>query len=215
MLRLYSTPLSANGRKVLAVRHHLGLDAEIHEVDVYRGHGRSPEYLAINPWGKIPTLVEGDLVLWESNAILQYLADAHGGGRLWGQSPERRADVSRWLFWESAHWQPAFTPLLAEVVGQLLSGVASPETSRVRWDDPQWSVLAKFLERHLDGRRFLVADELSLADFSVAAMMMYVRRAGFPNALWPAISEWYSRIEALDAWQATAAGPWREEAPAP
>lgn len=59
-LKIYATPLSANGRKVLAVSRHLGLNAEIHDVDVYRGEGRTPEYLAINPTGKIPTLAGGD-----------------------------------------------------------------------------------------------------------------------------------------------------------
>ena len=85
MLKIYATPLSANGRKVLAVSRHLGLNADIHEVNVYRGEGRTPQYLAINPSGKIPTLIDGEFVLTESNAILLYLAEAHGANRLWSR----------------------------------------------------------------------------------------------------------------------------------
>ena len=81
-LCLYTTALSANGRKVLALVEHLGLDAEIRETNVYAGAGQTESYLAINPQGKIPTLVEGDFRLSESNAILQYLADRHPERRL-------------------------------------------------------------------------------------------------------------------------------------
>ena len=69
MLKIYATTLSANGRKVLSVSRHLGLEPEIHDVNVYRGEGRTPQYLAINPSGKIPTLIDGEFVLSESNAI--------------------------------------------------------------------------------------------------------------------------------------------------
>lgn len=86
MYTLYTTPLSANGRKVVALSRHLGLDPEIVEVNVYAGMGRTPEFLGRNPWGKVPTLVDGDLTLWESNAILQYITEAHGGFRLHGRT---------------------------------------------------------------------------------------------------------------------------------
>ncbi len=72
-------------------------------MNVYRGEGRAPEFLAKNPWGKVPTLVDGDFVLWESNAILLYASEAHGEDRLWSREPRERADISRWVFWESAH----------------------------------------------------------------------------------------------------------------
>lgn len=89
MLTLYTTPLSANGRKVLAVSHHLGLDPTVELIDVYKGEGRRPAYLALNPWGKIPTLVDDDFTLWESNAILQYLSEAYGDFKLSSRAPQR------------------------------------------------------------------------------------------------------------------------------
>ena len=92
---LYTTPLSANGRKVRAVSHHLALKPEVKIVNVFEGEGRAPEYLAINPFGKIPTLVDDDLTLGESNAILQYIAESYGDCRLWSHDPRRRADISR------------------------------------------------------------------------------------------------------------------------
>lgn len=211
MFTLYTTPLSANGRKVLAVSHHLGLEPEIKLINVYKGEGRTPEYLTINPWGKIPTLVDGDLTLWESNAILPYLCEAYGGYRLWSRDPKRRADISRWLFWESSHWQPALIPVLTDFVAQQL---LSPQTAasapvEVNWGDERFQTSAKFLDAHLRGRAFLVGSEVTLADFSVGAMLMYVGRARFPVDVFANIGAWYERIDSTEAWRATAAGPWQ------
>jgi glutathione S-transferase len=119
-LKIYATPLSANGRKVLAVGRRLGLKPEIYDINVYRGEGLSPKYLAINPSGKIPTLVDGEFVLSESNAILLYLAEAHGANHLWSTDSKQRSRIAQWLFWESAHWQPTLIALLSELVGHRL-----------------------------------------------------------------------------------------------
>jgi glutathione S-transferase len=204
---LYTTPLSANGRKPLAVARHLGVDVRVELVDVYRGEGRTPAFLAINPQGKIPTLVDGDFVLWESNAIIQYLDEAYGDFALSSRDPRRRADVARWLFWEAAHWQPALIPVLAGFVAHhVLPAGARPPATIVRWDDPPPPLA--FLETQLAERRFLAGDEPTLGDFAVAGMMTYARAAAFPFDAYPHIAGWYGRIEALDAWKATAAGPW-------
>lgn len=209
MFTLYTTPLSANGRKPLVVSSHLGLEPDIELVDVYRGEGRMPEYLAINPWGKIPTLVDGAYTLWESNAIMQYITDAYGERRLWSRDPKRRAAIACWLFWESSHWQPAFVPVLTDFVAHLLqTRKVDSNPPPVQWHDKQLETLLMYLDKHLGDREFLVDDELSLADISVAAMLMYVRPAGFPFDVFANIGSWYARIEALEAWQSTAVEPW-------
>jgi glutathione S-transferase len=209
LLTLYTTPLSANGRKPLAVCRHLGLSPRIEVVNVYAGEGRTPAYLAINPLGKVPTLVDGDLVLWESNAILQYLAEAHADGRLWSRDPRRRADIARWLFWEASHWQPALSQVLAGFVGPLVvPALAGTQPLPADWSDAALGGQLDLLEAHLSSRALLAGGELTLADFSVAAMLMYARPAGFPFERYPEIAAWYGRIEATEAWRATAAGPW-------
>jgi glutathione S-transferase len=209
MLTLYTTPLSANGRKPLAVLRHLGLEARVVHVDVYRGEGRTREYLAINPAGRIPTLVDGDLVLAESNAIIGYLAEAHGDFRLSSRDPKRRAEIAQWLFWEAAQWHPALVPVLAGHVGHLLlpATIGAPDGT-VRWDDARLRAELAFLDAHLAGRPFVAGDAPTLADFAVAGMMTYARSVAFPFGMYRAIAAWYGRVEALDAWKATAAGPW-------
>jgi glutathione S-transferase len=214
MFTLYTTPLSSNGRKPLALCHHLGLSPEIETVNVYKGEGRAPSFLAVNPLGKVPALVDGDLVLWESNAILTYIADAYGGEGVWPRDPRQRADVARWLFWESAHWQPgvAAVPGLVKAVAWRL-GVpgAQARSDEVAWGDARFAPVVAFLEGHLRGRRFLAGagDALTLADFSVAAMLTFAHATRFPFDKMPAIAAWYARVEALDAWKACEAEVWR------
>jgi glutathione S-transferase len=209
MFTLYATPLSANGRKALAVCRHLGLEPTTVLVNVYGGEGQTPEFLAKSPLGKVPVLVDGDLVLSESNAILEYVSEAYGECRLWSREPRRRADISRWLFWEASQWQPAIVPLLTSFVARELSLAGSRAEVSVDWGEPAFVRQAAFLDAHLAGRPFLAGDELTLADFSVAAMMMYVRHAEFPVEAYPHIVAWYERIEGTDAWKATAVPPWR------
>jgi glutathione S-transferase len=209
MISLYTTTLSANGRKPLAVSHHLGLEPRVHLINVYRGEGRAAAYLALNPQGKVPTLVDGDLVLWESNAIIQYLAEAYGDHALWSRDPKRRADLNRWLFWESSHWQPTLTQILRPVVAQRLAlGDTGGAPATADWSVPAFQELARLLDVQLLVRPYLGGEHLTLADFSIAGMMTYARIASFPFDAYTGIAAWFERIEALPAWQATQDPLW-------
>ncbi len=209
MFTLYTTPLSANGRKPLALARELGLEPEIRHVNVYRSEGRKAEFLAISPLGKIPVLVDGSLTLSESNAILIYLAERHGGSRLWSAGPRARAEILRWLFWEASAWQPALSALLAPCVGhRLLPDVVPAPASPPDWRDPAIAPLLALLDDELGGREFLCGSALTIADLSVAGMTTYFRHAGFPSIDWPAFSRWIDRVESLDAWRASADPVW-------
>jgi glutathione S-transferase len=208
MLTVYSTALSANGRKVLAVGRHLELDIDVRPVNVYRGEGRHAEYLAINPTGKIPALVDGELTLFESNAILMYLCEAHAGFRLWSRDPKPRGRIARWLFWESAHWQPTLAMLLSACVGHRLRPDLAPPAAAPDWNAAALAPLLKVLEATLGASPFLAGDEISIADFAVAGMTTYFPVAHFPFETYPAFNGWYRRIEMLDAWRATREPLW-------
>jgi glutathione S-transferase len=209
MVKIYATPLSANGRKVLAVSRMLGIDAEIHLTNVYRGEGRTAGYLAINPSGKIPTLVDGGFILSESNAILIYLAEVHGAYRLWSRDARARCKIAQWLFWESAHWQPALSTCLADLVGHRLLPERIPQPrSAPDWNSGLLQPLLNILETTLSSQAFLTGEGVTIADFSVAGMTTYFRVANFPFHAFPAVSRWCARIEALDSWRETATPLW-------
>lgn len=206
---LYTTPISANGRKVLAVAQQLKLNPEIKIINVYQGDGQAAEYLAINPFGKIPTLVDGDFVLWESNAECQYMAEALGNYELSSSDPKIRADISRWMFWETGHWQPSISIVLASAVGHALVPNLVPEPTDVPdWNHPQFLTCAKFINQHLQTNEFLVENKLSIADFSIAGMMTYFRFGKFPFDKFPHLKKWYETIENLDAWKDTQHSLW-------
>ncbi|MEZ4312905.1 MAG: glutathione S-transferase family protein [Polyangiaceae bacterium] len=216
-LALYTTARSANGRKPLAVARQLGLDVEVHTVDVYRGEGQSAEYKELNPFGKIPTLVDGDghsdgdggMVLWESNAVIVYLAEAHGGYALSSTDPKVRAGILRWLFWEAAHWQPVLAHALAPRVGHILfaRGSGAPEPT-VDWWAAAVSGALGHVESYVRRTAFLCGDEVTLADFSVAGMTTYFAAAGFPEERYPGLAGWLRRMEGLPGWASTWVEPW-------
>jgi glutathione S-transferase len=196
---------------VLAVSLHLGLKPEIHDVNVYRGAGRAPEYLAINPSGKIPTLVDGEFVLSESNAILLYLAEAHGAGRLWSNDSKQRGRIAQWLFWEAAHWQPTLIAFLSELVGHRLL----PERILKPQRPPDWSSglvqpILNTLEAGLSAGAFLTGPTVTIADFAVAGMTTYFRAAAFPFERFPKIADWRARIESFEAWRGTESPLWAQ-----
>src|SRR5215468_10093786 len=100
-MKLYGFPLSPNTWKARAVAAHLGLPLELEIVDLTKP--RTPDYLAINPTGRTPTLVDGDFKLWESNAIMQYVA-SRSANALWPDNARTRADIARWQFWQLGHF---------------------------------------------------------------------------------------------------------------
>src|SRR5262245_12946848 len=106
-MKIHIAPPSPRAIRVLAVVHHLGLDTDIKLVDLVGGEHMKPEFAALNPNRKMPVLEDDGFVLWESNAIMQYLAARQGDRTLWPSDPRRQADVSRWQCWELAHWGPA------------------------------------------------------------------------------------------------------------
>jgi glutathione S-transferase len=113
-MKLYGFSFSDNTWKVRAVAAHLGIALDDQLVDLSRGEQRAPDYLALNPTGRTPTLVDGDFVLWESNAIMQYLASGKPNA-LWPDDARARADIARWQSWQLAHWSAeACRPLVFE-----------------------------------------------------------------------------------------------------
>src|SRR5205823_11038710 len=104
MTELYVFPPSPRAFKVMAFANYLGIEPTLHMLDLIKGEQKSPQYAALNPNMRMPTLKDGDYVLWESNAILQYLAAKRPQSGLLPTDEKARLDVTRWQFWDLAHW---------------------------------------------------------------------------------------------------------------
>ena len=114
MIELYVFPPSPRAFKVMAVATYLGIEPTLHTLDLIKGDQKSPEYAALNPNMRMPTLKDGDYVLWESNAIMQYLASKRPESGLLPSDEKGRLDVTRWQFWDLAHWDPTCAVFLFE-----------------------------------------------------------------------------------------------------
>jgi glutathione S-transferase len=206
-MKLYYHPGSTNARKSRLAAALLRIDLELQLVDVFAGAHRKPEYLAINPNGMIPTLVDDDFVLWESNAIAQYLASKSAAMDLFPAAPRARADVSRWHCWDLAHWTPATQTLAFERLFKKIARIGEPDAGAVDRGTANFHRFASVLDGHLSGRRFLVCDALTLADTSVAAGLTYAVEAQIPVDGYSNLERWFESIAKLDAWKATAPPP--------
>src|SRR3982074_2900075 len=128
---LHPVPGSPNGRKVEAVIFHLGLDVEIRHHDLFTGELRGSDYLAINPNAKVPTLEDRDFKLWESAAIMQYLADKAGENTLFPRNPRTRADMPPWHCREGLYFKAAWGTLAYETVAKPKNNAGPPDSVRV------------------------------------------------------------------------------------
>ena len=205
-MRLYGFPLSPNTRKVQAVAAHLGLPLEFQLVDLSKGQSRTPEFLALNPNGRTPVLTDGDFVLWESNAIMQYLASQRPNS-LWPDDARTRADVSRWQFWQVAHGHESCARFLWENMIKKFLGLGDPDAGVLKKSAETFHRDAAVLDGHLGRQPFLVDGAVTLADFAVASYLHYADAAGMPWQRYANVKRWYARIEELPAWRETVPQP--------
>ena len=121
-MKLYYDPITVNCRKVLAGADFVGAAYDSAVMNYFGGDHKQPEYSALNPNESIPALEDGDFILWESNAILQYLADINSASEQYPQDPKVRADISRWHLWEASAWFPCCYAFLVENLVKPMTG---------------------------------------------------------------------------------------------
>ena len=206
-MKLHVAPPSPRAFKVLAVARHLDLDFELVPVDLLNGANLRPEFVALNPNKKMPVLEDDGFVLWESNAITQYLAGKRPDAGLFPADPRARADVSRWQFWESAHWDRACAILLFERMVKQIFGQGDPNPAEIEKGEEEVRRYGAVLNGCLADRPFLCGKHLSLADFSVGAWLNYAERAQYPLSGFPEIRRWYGRLKEMPAWRESIVAP--------
>lgn len=202
-LTLHAFPHSPRGFKVLAAANHLGLDYEFRFVDLGKGDQKRPEFLALNPNGRMPVLEDDAFVLWESNAILQYLADKKPEAGMLPMSARGRADVTRWMFWDASHWDPICAIFIFEHVVKGFLKTGAPDAAEIAKGEQRFHQFAPVLEIQLKMHKFVCGDKPTVADFSLASPLYYAEPAKIPLAPYVAIRRWYTDMSALPAWKET------------
>ena len=185
-MRLYTFTVTPNNRKVEAFVRHFDLDVDIHHVSFKDRETQSPAYLAINPMGKVPALTDGDFHLWESNAILTYLATRFPETRALPTDAKGRADVDRWLHWQSCHLMPAMGAL--KVADEKDVSTVTP--------------LLKILDQQLSGRDYILG-ALTVVDFAIVAYLITKMGRQLDYSGCPNVAAWIERMVNLKGFVAT------------
>jgi glutathione S-transferase len=204
-IKIYGDAGSGSLRRVNAAAKIMGVELERVNVDLFKGESQTAEFKSrLNPHGLTPVLEDGDTVLWESSAINLYLANKVNSP-LVGTTQEERFQVLQWMFWSGEHWRTFTTTIFDERVGKTVMGVPKDE-SLIKFAEGKIRAAAKVLDRHLEGRKFMVGDGLTFADIDIAAPFSQVDRAKFPFKGYPNLIAWHDNLlQSFPAWAETKA----------
>lgn len=189
-------------RQVLALVKHLCIEVEYIHLD---GAGlKAPEYAALNPNRKAPTLVDGDVVLWEASAIMAYLCLKSGSDMWPAHDALEQVELLRWLAWNDCHWSRVVGPFYFEHIVKATFDIGSPDSASLKAEIPDLQKYAKVLDGHLEGRAHVALGRLTMVDFRLAAMASYWRESEMPLQEFPNIVRWIDGLMRIPAW----ADPW-------
>lgn len=193
MLKVLGRKTSGNVQKVLFFLEETGTPYEREDYGRLFENTKTADYVALNPTSKVPTLVDGDTVIWESNTILRYLAATHAP-ELTGSNPAETADVERWMDFVLAAVNPGY---MAAFKGSKLDADKRPASFDA--DIADLNAQMKILDGHLAGKNFIALDKLTLADIALAPIL--TRCLGFPidRPAMPALQAWAAGISARPA----------------
>ncbi|MFS3136289.1 glutathione S-transferase family protein [Gluconacetobacter sacchari] len=186
---LYNCPPSGNCYKVRLFAALVGIDLDIRDVDLVAGAHKTPEFTALNPWQQVPVLQDGETIIWDSQAILLYLAEKHGKATWWPGDPAARARVVEWL---------------SVSVNEIQHGPADARLVKkfdypLRYEDAV-SASARTLaviDRHLAIHAWLAGEGPTLADCAAYPYLALAPEGGISLDAYPALRQWLGRVEAL------------------
>ncbi len=198
MLKIWGRTTSVNVQKVLWCCAELGIEHQRVDLGGPFGGNQDPEYLAMNPNGLVPTVRDGDLILWESNTICRYLATAYRGERLYPPEPASRALVERWMDWQLSAVGP---PMGALLFGLIRTRPEQRDHAAIEAARRKALAAWAIVEDELDGRPFLAGAELTLAEI-VLGTLAY-RWHAFPIERPPLknVRAWYERMRERPAFK--------------
>jgi glutathione S-transferase len=197
-ITLWGRLSSANVQKVVWTLEELGLPYEHVPVGGRFGGNDTPDYLAMNPNGLVPTLRDGDLVVWESHAIVRYLAASYGAGTLWPADPKERASVDQWTDWTATTFQPAWIAVFWQLVR-----TPEPQRDRAAIDKSVAATNRCFsiMEQALSKSPYLAGSQLTYADIVAGTAMYRWTTMEVERPPMPAVEAWHGRLSERPAFR--------------
>jgi len=196
-MKIHQSPFSTAAMKVRSVVHELGLSCEFVDVAMVQREHKSPAFLAMNPNGKVPVLDDGGFYVWESNAIICYLAAKKPEAGLLLTDPRGMAMMHQWLQWQATTLGPVTNEVMMETVYAKMRG---RETDQQKYAAGMEKVRQALdvLETSLAGKEYLCG-KLSLADFSLISSLLPRTMMGFDLDAYPNVKAWAARLEARES----------------
>ena len=196
-MKLYHTPFSSAAFKVRAVLFELGLPCELVDVDMSKGQHKAPEFLAMNPNGKVPTLNDDGFCLWESGAIICYLAAKKPEAGLLLTDPRGMAQMHQWLQWHATTFSPSTTEVMMESIYLRFMNRQKDEQKYAAGMEKVRRDLG-LLEKALAGKEYLCG-KLTVADFALSSALLLRTPMGFDLDAYPNVKAWQGRMEARES----------------
>ncbi|HVU03127.1 MAG TPA: glutathione S-transferase family protein [Polyangiaceae bacterium] len=196
-----------NPRKACAVAKYVNAPVEYVLLDIRKMEQRGPSHIARNPNGRVPVLVTPEKTLWESLAIMVYLA-SKAKSPLWPEDPLAQAEVLRWASFDAFHVMPRAGVFYFERYIKPMLGLGAPDEQAIAKATPLFHQSAKVLDAHLADQRWVAGDALSIADFCLAATLPQADAIGLPLEPYANVRKWHDRLLEIDAWR----DPWPAKA---
>ncbi|CAI5487819.1 unnamed protein product [Closterium sp. Naga37s-1] len=206
-LKLYGMGYSPFVRRVLLTLHELGIeDYEWEQVNAPKGEARTPAFLAKQPFGKVPLLEDDGECIWESRAIMRYLADKYGAERgvnLLGKDALERGRVNQWIETEVNAFSPEAMAIAFERVFKRFLKIGEPDEEKVAAATNKLEKILDIYEKHLEGRAYLVGDSFTLADLTHLPVIELLQAAGVGDLIdsRPNLKAWLSRLFSRTVWK--------------
>ena len=193
MLKIWGRLTSVNVQKVVWCADELGLDYERTDAGGKFGVVNTPEYLAMNPNGLVPVIEDGDFVLWESNAIVRYLAAKHGEGSLWPTDLQMRADADRWMDWQAVSFNPAIGPGFWQLI-RTAPEKRDPAVIEAARESGEKKLA--LLDAHLATREFVAGSSFTMGDIPLGCSVDRWYKLPLPRESHPHVERWYAALRA-------------------
>ncbi len=195
-IKLYCFGESGNSYKAALALELSGLEWEPVFVDFFNGETRTPEFRELNELGEAPFLVDGDFKTGQSGAIQAYVTEK--SGKFGGKTSEENYEIFRWVLWDNHKFSS-----MAGLTRFLMNFL--PEDKRpqevIAFNQGRLKAAYDTLDKHLEGREWIVEDGMTNADLSCCGYLFYDEPFGFNRADWPNIDAWLTRLSATPGWK--------------
>lgn len=199
-MKLYAHPYSNAARRVHMLCEECAIPYTYETVDLMKGEQYAPDFLAINPNAKVPAIEDDGFMLWESNAIMRYLAEKYGASSWWPKEPEARARVDQWLDWTQTRLGPEAGKIMFNTLFAGDNGDKQAIESAKKWLEKILPVMDSTLSKS----DYLCGDTLTLADLAAVTNIAYLEMCEYDLGAYPNVNKWYRALKQRPSFAATA-----------